>query len=193
MYRAVTHALLERFIDVNDLDAIEKVLPELSITFELDTEKDRNITFLNGINVEEAIRGMEVSTLVSPVSKINSVRKHLVALQREMGKNKGVVMDGRDIGTVVFPDAELKLFMTAQPEIRARRRFDELRRNGDLLTTYDEVLFNLNQRDLIDSSRENSPLKPAEDAIIIDNSFMTKDEQFSHVLTLALNVIEQSA
>lgn len=189
MYRAVTHSLLENLIDINNIEAIEKHLPSLSITFNYQPEKNYYHTILNGSDIESEIRGMEVSNLVSPVSKINAVRSFLVHQQRQIGADKGVVMDGRDIGTVVFPDAELKIFMTAKPEIRAQRRLDELRQKGDELTTFDEVLHNLNERDRIDSGRENSPLKAASDALVIDNSFMTRDEQFHHALELALKVI----
>ncbi len=190
MYRAVTYSLLENRIDLDDIDTIEKHLPTLSITFDYNPDKNYNRTLLNQIDIEDEIRGMEVSNLVSPVSKIDCVRKFLVEQQQFIGQNKGVVMDGRDIGTVVFPDAELKIFMTAKPEIRAQRRLNELRNNGDELTTYEEVLFNLNERDRIDSGRANSPLRAANDAIVIDNSFMTKDEQFHYALELALNKIQ---
>lgn len=189
MYRAVTLALLENRIDIDDVEGIQNLLPKLNITFDYHPERNFYHTVLNGTDIEEEIRGMEVSNLVSPVSKIAQVRKYLVNQQRLIGKDKGVVMDGRDIGTVVFPDAELKIFMTAKPEIRAQRRFNELRSKGDELVSFDEVLENLNERDRIDSGRENSPLKPANDAIILDNSFLTKDEQFHYVLELALNKI----
>lgn len=189
MYRAVTYSLLENFIDIDNTDAVIKHLPNLQITFNYQPDKNFYHTVLNNVDIESEIRGMEVSNLVSPVSKIDAVRSFLVDQQRKIGANKAVVMDGRDIGTVVFPDAELKIFMTAKPEIRAQRRLDELRSKGDSLTTFDEVLNNLNERDRIDSGRENSPLKPATDAIIIDNSFMTRDEQFHQALELALDKI----
>lgn len=189
MYRAVTYSLLENFIDINNVEEVTKHLPSLNISFNYQADKNFYYTILNGEVIESEIRGMEVSNLVSPVSKIDAVRSFLVEQQRAIGVNKAVVMDGRDIGTVVFPNAELKIFMTAKPEIRAQRRLDELRYKGDTLTTYDEVLNNLNERDRIDSGRENSPLKPASDAIIIDNSFMTRDEQFHQALELALNKI----
>ncbi len=189
MYRAVTYSLLENFIDINNTEAVIKHLPSLQISFNYQPDKNFYHTVLNGVDIESEIRGMEVSNLVSPVSKIDAVRTFLVDQQRQIGANKAVVMDGRDIGTVVFPDAELKLFMTAKPEIRAQRRLDELRYKGDTLTTFEEVLNNLNERDRIDSGRENSPLKPATDAILIDNSFMTRDEQFHQALELALNKI----
>jgi len=189
MYRAVTYSLLENMIDIDDIPAIEKHLPSLTISFNYQPENNFYHTILNGVDIESEIRGMEVSNLVSPVSKIDAVRTFLVNQQRQIGASKGVVMDGRDIGTVVFPDAELKIFMTAKPEIRAQRRLDELRSKGDSLTSYEEVLNNLNERDRIDSNRVNSPLKPASDAVIIDNSFMTRDEQFHLALELALDKI----
>lgn len=189
MYRAVTYALLENRIEISDQISIEKLLPQLEINFIYRPDENYNHTILNGVDIEDEIRSMEVSNLVSPVSKIDIVRSFLVRQQRKIGENKGVVMDGRDIGTVVFPDAELKIFMTAKPEIRARRRFEELRRNGDELVTFDEVLENLNSRDLQDSSRANSPLKPAYDAKVLDNSFITRDEQFHISLEWALEKI----
>jgi cytidylate kinase len=189
MYRAVTYALLENRIEISDQISIEKLLPQLEINFIYRPDENYNHTILNGVDIEDEIRSMEVSNLVSPVSKIDIVRSFLVRQQRKIGENKGVVMDGRDIGTVVFPDAELKIFMTAKPEIRARRRFEELRRNGDELVTFDEVLENLNSRDLQDSSRANSPLKPASDAKVLDNSFITRDEQFHISLEWALEKI----
>ena len=189
MYRAVTHAILDARIDINDIDSIKTLLPTLNISFDYRPDSNYHHTFLNGVDIENEIRSMEVSELVSPVSKIQIVRDFLVLQQKALGEKKGVVMDGRDIGTVVFPDAELKIFMTAKPEIRAQRRYDELRRNQSSLITYDEVLANLNERDRIDSGRLNSPLKAANDAIIIDNSFLTRDEQFHQALELALEKI----
>lgn len=190
MYRAVTLAMLNERIDLDDLDSIRNLLPRLNISFKNDPSINSYRTLLNGEDVEDEIRSMEVSQLVSPVSKLNDVRSFLVEQQRKLGASKGVVMDGRDIGTVVFPDAELKVFMTAKPEIRAQRRYDELRRNGDELVSFEEVLENLNNRDKQDSSRTNSPLKPAEDARILDNSFMTRDEQFALVLEWAIDKIQ---
>ena len=177
MYRAVTLALIRRHIAVEDIAAIENLLPQLEISFEFNSALNHYQTLLNGDNIESEIRTMEVSNLVSPVSKIDAVRDFLVKQQRTIGLNKGVVMDGRDIGTVVFPDAELKIFMTAQPEIRAQRRLAELRQKGDVLTTFEEVLENLSSRDLQDSTRANSPLLQASDAIVIDNSNLSREEQ----------------
>lgn len=189
MYRAVTLAMLNHQIDLDDLSGIQSLLPQLDIHFIYRPEDNFYHTTLNGEDVEDEIRSMEVSNLVSPVSKIDIVRAYLVNQQRKIGGNKGVVMDGRDIGTVVFPDAELKIFMTAKPEIRAQRRYDELKKKGDELVTFDEVLMNINSRDAQDSSRANSPLKPAPDAKVIDNSFMTRDEQFHLALEWALDKI----
>jgi cytidylate kinase len=145
-------------------------------------------TFLNGENVEDEIRNMEVSNWVSQVSTIREIRDFLVEQQQKMGKNKGVVMDGRDIGTVVFPDAELKIFMTARPEVRAKRRYDELMAKGKDVN-YDEVLMNILERDRIDSSREESPLKKADDAITLDNTDMTREQQSGVALRWAKGVI----
>lgn len=189
MYRAVTLAMLNHQIDLDDMSGIQTLLPQLDIHFIYRPEDNFYHTTLNGEDVEDEIRSMEVSNLVSPVSKIDIVRAYLVNQQRKIGGNKGVVMDGRDIGTVVFPDAELKIFMTAKPEIRAQRRYEELRKKGDELVTFDEVLMNINSRDAQDSSRANSPLKPAPDAKVIDNSFMTRDEQFHLALEWALDKI----
>ena len=177
MYRAVTLALIRRNIAVDDITSIEKLLPQLAISFEFNKTLNHYQTLLNGDNIESEIRTMEVSNLVSPVSKIDAVRDFLVKQQRTIGLNKGVVMDGRDIGTVVFPNAELKIFMTAQPEIRAQRRLAELRQKGDVLTSFEEVLENLSSRDLQDSTRANSPLLQAADAIVIDNSNLSRVEQ----------------
>lgn len=190
MYRAVTHAILENQIDIDDVAKIKELLPSLNIEFLNNPAQNSYRTLLNGVDVENEIREMHVSQFVSPVSKIDEVRTFLVKAQQKIGANKGVVMDGRDIGTVVFPNAELKLFMTAKVEIRAQRRLSELRSKGDSLTTYDEVLENLSNRDKMDSGRSNSPLKAADDAIIIDNSYMSRDEQFIIAYNHALKIIE---
>jgi cytidylate kinase len=139
--------------------------------------------YLNGTNVEKEIRTIEVSQFVSTIAEVSEVRNKLVEQQQAMGKNKGIVMDGRDIGTVVFPDAELKIFMTASPQTRAQRRFDELKSKGDHVT-FDEVLQNVEARDYIDTHREDSPLVKANDAIEIDNSHLTREEQFKAVLVM---------
>ncbi len=178
MYRAITYASIIDMIPFNEIEINEIWLNSQKIEFKKNQNTLRYHTFLNGIDIENQIRSMEVNALVSPISTLAIVRKYLVEKQQEIGKNKGVVMDGRDIGTVVFPEAELKFFMTAQPEIRAQRRYEEYREKGNFDITFDEVLSNLNTRDKIDSSRQHSPLKKADDAIVIDNSFLDKNQQF---------------
>ena len=179
MYRAVTlYSLEHNIFSGNDIDT-EKLKNEMSnihITFQLNPETNRPDTYLNGVRVEDKIRAMEVSSRVSPIAALPFVREAMVAQQQEMGKNKGVVMDGRDIGTTVFPDAELKIFVTASPEIRAQRRFDELKAKGEE-AGFDEILENVKQRDFIDQNREVSPLRKADDALLLDNSHMTIAEQ----------------
>ena len=179
MYRAVTlYSLEHNIFSGNDIDT-EKLKSEMSnihITFQLNPETNRPDTYLNGVRVEDKIRAMEVSSRVSPIAALPFVREAMVAQQQEMGKNKGVVMDGRDIGTTVFPDAELKIFVTASPEIRAQRRFDELKAKGEE-AGFDEILENVKQRDFIDQNREVSPLRKADDALLLDNSHMTIAEQ----------------
>ena len=181
MYRAVTLYCLQNGL-INDDNSIDEgrlkaELPNIHIHFELDLETGRPITFLNNKNVEAEIRGMEVSGLVSPVSAIGFLRKEMVKQQQEMSLKKGVVMDGRDIGTVVFPNAELKIFVTASPEIRAKRRVDELRTRGNEDTTYEEVLENIKYRDHHDRNRTESPLRKADDAIELDNSSINIEQQ----------------
>jgi cytidylate kinase len=188
MYRAVTLYLLRNRIDLETVESNPDILQDIDITFELDASKAFYFTYLNGENVETLIRGMEVSKHVSPVSKIKAVRDFLVTKQRLLGMNKGVVMDGRDIGTVVFPDAELKIYMTAEPEVRAKRRFLELKQKG-MDVDYDQILENIKERDRIDSTRENSPLTKADDAITLNNTDMTKQEQARLALTWAKGVI----
>lgn len=179
MYRTVTlFALRNHLVEggvVNQEKLIEK-LPEINIQFRFNPETGKSDAYLNGENVEEEIRQLTVSQNVSPVAAIPEVREKMVSLQQEMGKDKGIVMDGRDIGTVVFPDAELKFFVTASPEIRAKRRFDELLAKGEVVS-FDEILKNVQERDFLDSTREVSPLKKANDALLLDNSNMTREEQ----------------
>ena len=151
-------------------------MPNIRISFQLDPDTQRPITFLNGQLVEDKIRSMEVSSHVSPVAALGFVREAMVRIQQEMGKAKGIVMDGRDIGTVVFPDAELKIFVTASAEIRAQRRYDELKAKGQE-ASYEDILANVKERDYIDQNRAVSPLRQAEDAILLDNSHMTIEEQ----------------
>ncbi|HDR52208.1 MAG TPA: (d)CMP kinase [Mariniphaga anaerophila] len=187
MYRVVTlHALRNGWI-VNGQPDREKViagLKDIKITFDWDEKTEKNTTFLNGENVEEEIRQLEVSQNVSPISTIAEVRHEMVKQQRENGKNKGIVMDGRDIGTVVFPDAELKIFLTASPEIRAQRRFLELKEKGQKVE-FDEILKNVEERDSIDSGREVSPLRKADDALALDNSYLTREQQLQWSLERA--------
>ncbi|MES2619130.1 MAG: (d)CMP kinase [Bacteroidota bacterium] len=190
MYRAVTYAVLQNDIRIADEESIIELLPGLNITFDYIPSKNYYHTILNGEDIENEIRGMAVSNLVSPVSKIKEVRTFLVSQQQALGRKKGVVMDGRDIGTVVFPDAELKIFMTARPEIRAQRRYAELQQKGNTAVSYQDVLNNLTARDMEDSSRLNSPLKAAADAIILDNSEMTREEQHRLALKLALEKVQ---
>jgi cytidylate kinase len=188
MYRAVTYFFIKNRIDLqNEIDVAE-ALKQIDISFEYNISTGKNETYLNGKNVEYQIRQMDVSNLVSPVSEISAVRRKLVEQQRRMGKAKGVVMDGRDIGTVVFPDAELKIFMTASLEVRAERRKLELMEKGAEVDIK-EVMENLSNRDRIDSSREDSPLKKAEDAIEIDTSNLTFDEQVNKILVLVHELV----
>lgn len=188
MYRAVTLYLIQNDHDLAEVSEDPALLGNIQIEFRLNPDKGFYDTYLNGVNVEDEIRGMEVSRLVSKVSALDEVRTFLVAKQKEIGAKKGVVMDGRDIGTVVFPDAELKIFMTASPEVRAKRRFEELQKKG-VDVHYQEVLLNIKERDYIDSHRDNSPLKKAEDAIELNNTSMTKEEQAKLALQWAKGVI----
>ena len=179
MYRAVTLYCLENGLftpDGIDTKKLETMMPNIRISFQLNPETQRPMTYLNGENVEDRIRTMEVSSHVSPVAAIPFVREALVKQQQEMGKAKGIVMDGRDIGTVVFPDAELKIFVVASAEIRAQRRYDELKAKGQE-ASYEEILANVKERDYIDQNREVSPLRQAEDALLLDNSNLTIEEQ----------------
>lgn len=180
MYRAVTLYCIENGIfDSNNNIQEEKLkerIADINITFKLNKKTQRPDTYLNGILVEDKIRTMEVSSRVSPVAALGFVREALVKLQQSMGKEKGIVMDGRDIGTAVFPDAELKIFVTASAEIRAQRRYDELKAKG-MEASYEEILHNVEERDKIDQTRKVSPLRKADDAILLDNSNMTIAEQ----------------
>jgi CMP/dCMP kinase len=188
MYRAATLHFLNQSINLSDPEAVNESLKSLAITFEKPEEKDQQETFLNGENVEHEIRSMRVSDYVSQVSKLKAVRQELVAQQQRLGKNKGVVMDGRDIGTVVFPDAELKVFMTADLQIRSERRQKELFSQGATIPL-EKIVQNLADRDQIDSSREESPLKKASDAIEVDTSYMDFDDQVGQIVELAQSKI----
>jgi len=184
MYRAVTlFAMQKGFIRKDYFDAVSLIesLPEIKLNFKYNPDLGFAEMYLNEFNVENEIRTIEVSNFVSLVAEISEVRAKLVEQQQEMGKNKGIVMDGRDIGTKVFPDAEIKLFMTASPLIRAQRRFDELQKKGDKVP-FEEVLKNVEERDYIDTHRADSPLVKAIDAIEFDNSNISKQEQFEKVL-----------
>ena len=191
MYRAVTLFTMQKgLIDSKefDSDTLVALLDEISLKFVFNDALGFSEMYLNGKNVEKEIRSLEVSKFVSSVATISEVRKKLVEQQKEMGKNKGVVMDGRDIGSVVFPNAELKLFMTASPEKRAYRRYKELLDRGDTVS-FDEILQNVQHRDYIDSTRKDSPLIKAKDAIEFDNSNMGLNEQFDRILNLVKQVI----
>jgi cytidylate kinase len=185
MYRAVTLYFLDHYISLTNPKEVNKALDDIKIQFHLNAEKQSE-TFLNGLNVEKEIRKMRISDNVSQVSTLKQVREAMVAQQRKMGKEKGVVMDGRDIGTVVFPDAELKVFMTADMNIRAYRRQQELLAN-DKLVDLEEVIENLIMRDRIDTTRAESPLRKADDAKEIDTSYITLDEQVEEVIRLAIS------
>ena len=190
MYRAVAFFAMQKgFIGINffNKEALIANLPEVKLHFEFNSELGFAEMYLNDVNIEKEIRTLEVSNFVSLVAEISEVRTKLVEQQQEMGNEKGIVMDGRDIGTVVFPNAELKIFMTASAETRAKRRFDEMKSKGQEVS-FEEVLKNVEQRDYIDTHREDSPLRQADDAIEIDNSYLTKDEQFNAVLEMVDDV-----
>lgn len=185
MYRCCTLFALQHGIIAEDgsIDEteFERRMPEIEVSFSLNEETGRPDTYLNGVCVESEIRTMEVSSHVSPVAALPFVRAAMTAQQQAMGREGGIVMDGRDIGTAVFPDAELKIFVTASDEIRAQRRYDELISKGEE-ANFDEVLANLRERDRIDSTREVAPLRKADDAIVLDNSYLTIPEQNAWLL-----------
>ena len=180
MYRAVTlYCMRNDLFDADgnvNTEALQAAMPDVKVLFKFNEETGRPDTYLNGERVEDIIRSIEVSNNVSKVAAIPFVREAMVDQQREMGKEKGIVMDGRDIGTTVFPDAELKIFVTASAEVRAQRRYDELQAKG-MPADYDDILKNVQERDYIDSHREVSPLRQADDALLLDNSHMTIEEQ----------------
>lgn len=180
MYRATALYLMRH--QASDNQQIISLLPEVSVRFELQPDGSQH-TILNGEDVESKIRTLEVGNMASQVSQIREVRQFLVAQQQAMGTEKGIVMDGRDIGTVVFPAAELKLFLTASPEVRAQRRFDELTAKGEH-PQYADVLADVNDRDYRDTHRAESPLRQAEDAVVVDNSHLTREEQMQVVIDL---------
>ncbi|MBQ5638535.1 MAG: (d)CMP kinase [Alistipes sp.] len=184
MYRAVTLYALEHGAIRQGMvyeEEVVKLLPEMQITFRFNPERGASDIYVNGDRVEGKIRSIEVSNCVSAVSAIGKVREMLVQMQQEMGKRRGVVMDGRDIGTVVFPDAELKIFMTADPRVRAQRRYDELTAKGDKVSL-EEIEQNVRDRDYQDEHRAISPLRKADDAIVLDNSQMTVEEQMTWIM-----------
>ena len=186
MYRAVTFfAMQNGYINADSFDkqTLINSLPNIKLQFKFNADLGFGEMYLNDVNVENEIRTIEVSSFVSKVAEVSEVRAKLVEQQKEMGKDKGIVMDGRDIGTVVFPNAELKIFMTASATTRAQRRYDELDAKGDTVT-FEEVLKNVEERDYIDTHREDSPLVMAGDAIEIDNSHLSREEQFKLVLEL---------
>jgi cytidylate kinase len=184
MYRAVTLHFLRNFVTLTNHNEVEKALNDIHITFQRSEKTNLNETFLNGLNVEQQIRQMYISELVSEVSALPEVRHAMVAQQKAMGKHKGLVMDGRDIGTHVFPHAELKIFMTAEMPIRAHRRQQELLNNGQLVSI-EAVIENLTHRDYIDTTRKESPLVQAEDALLLDISHLLVEEQVAFVVERA--------
>ncbi|HLN96790.1 MAG TPA: (d)CMP kinase [Flavobacterium sp.] len=192
MYRAITlYAMQQGYVTADYLDRVHLVedLPSIELHFEFNPEVGYGEMFLNGQNVEKEIRSIEVSRLVSKIAEVSEVRAKLVQQQKAMGEKKGIVMDGRDIGTVVFPDAELKIYMTASAATRAQRRYDELREKGQAVS-YEDVLENVVERDRIDTTREDSPLVMAEGAIEIDNSYLTREEQLEAVLALVKEAVD---
>jgi cytidylate kinase len=195
MYRAVTLFALQQGIFTDkgiDTDRLRHLLPEVRINFRKDEKTNLPQTFLNGKNVEREIRGMEVSAHVSPIATLDFVRSAMVEQQQAMGREKGIVMDGRDIGTTVFPDAELKVYVTASPEIRAQRRFDELRGKGEK-ADFEEILQNVKERDHIDMTRKVSPLHKADDAIELDNSHLTVAQQKAWLMNEYKKIVEDKA
>ena len=192
MYRAVAlYCMQNRLIDGKEIDTatLRERMEEIHITFEADPVTKNSLTHLNGVNVEHEIRSLEVSQIVSRVAALDFVRNAMIEQQREMGKKKGIVMDGRDIGTTVFPEAELKVFVTASAQVRAQRRYDELTARGDK-ADFQEILENVLQRDHIDQTREISPLKQADDALLLDNSNLTREEQMEWLIEQYNNITE---
>jgi len=192
MYRAVAYFAMQHNLIGSDFfkkEALIEALSDIKLEFRFNADLGFAEMYLNGENIEKPIRTIEVSNFVSTVAAVSEVRAKLVEQQQEMGTNKAIVMDGRDIGTVVFPNAELKIFMTASAETRAQRRFDELQQKGDNVS-YEDVLKNVMDRDHMDTHREDSPLVIADDAIEIDNSYLNKEEQFAAVLELVNDVVK---
>jgi CMP/dCMP kinase len=193
MYRAVTYFAQQHDLSLEQLQAMSdaqmhKLLSHIHITFRINPETGLSEVYLNDVNIEKKIRDLKVSEWVSPVSAIHAIRQHMVAKQQGYGSQKGLIMDGRDIGTKVFPHAELKIFMTARTDVRAKRRFDELNEKG-FMVTMDEVRRNIEERDHMDTTRIENPLRQAEDAIVLDNSDMTEKEQLDFAMKLVERVI----
>ena len=190
MYRAITLYFLRKGIDASQKDLILSELENIKLSFSYDGATDTNSIYLNGENVDKEIREMWVNSQVSPFATVAEIRKFAVAQQQQMGLQKGIVMDGRDIGTVVFPKAELKIFMTASPEVRIERRFKEMQATNPNITI-EEVRKNLEERDYIDSHREVSPLRQAEDAVVLDNSNLTREQQLDLVKSWVSQLVKQ--
>ena len=195
MYRAVTLFIQRHDVSLEQLESmtpvqINSMMEHIQITFHINPETSFSEVFLNDINVEKNIRNLSVSDWVSPVSAIPEIRHKMVAQQQSYGRQKGIVMDGRDIGTSVFPDAELKIFMTARKEIRAKRRFDELNEKG-FMVTIDEVLKNIEERDFTDTHRSESPLRKADDAVVLDNSNLTEQQQLEFTMRLVQKALNE--
>lgn len=194
MYRGITLVALRKgFISANGLDveALEGILPEIDLGFRLNADNIPEL-YLGDECIEQEIRTMQVAEQVSRVASLPAVRAYLTKEQRRMGQERGVVMDGRDIGTAVFPDAELKVFVTAEPRIRAERRLLELRSKGDMQTSLDEVLRNVEERDYMDTHRQESPLRQADDAIVLDNSYLSREEQSDRLLQLYCEALNKA-
>lgn len=189
MYRAITLYFIRNNVSLQDHGQILEALSNIHLSFVFNEESKQSDIYLNDENVAHLIREMTVAEKVSEVAAIREVRSFAVAQQKKMGKKKGIVMDGRDIGTVVFPDAELKIFMTADPEVRVKRRFQELYETNSHITL-DEVRHNLEMRDYIDSNREESPLRKADDAVVLDNSTLTREEQLATVLDWVMERVQ---
>ena len=192
MYRAVTLYFIRHGINWEDGEAVEQALNAISIDFSYAPETGEQITNLNGYPVEEAIRTFEVSARVSQVSAIRKVRAKMVEQQQRFGEEKGIVMDGRDIGTVVFPEAELKFFLTASQPVRTKRRYDELREAGKIVTI-EEVRKNLEERDYLDTTRQESPLRRAADALVLDNTHLSTADQLAYTKAKALEILQAQA
>ncbi|BDD05905.1 (d)CMP kinase [Aureibacter tunicatorum] len=190
MYRAVTLYFVENHISITDSKHVNEALRKIEISFKYNDKKGRNETYLNGLNVEDEIRKMYVSDQVSEVSAIVEVRNAMVSQQRKMAKSKGIVMDGRDIGTVVFPDAELKVFMTTDVKVRAERRQKELLEQGEA-ANLDEIIENFKKRDHLDTTRKQSPLRKADDAIALDTTSLNFEDQVKRIVDLAFAKINE--